>query len=123
MTAVEDGDDFGLLSIGLGPEGVGPFFGDPVSVDGSRGEDQDDEIGAGEAGGDFSDDVRARGDLAFVEPDFDLVGGVFFEEVGEFAHEGFVLAGMAEEDRRGHVSAGLCSYGSELAASPNFAWA
>ena len=67
------------------------------------GKDEEDEIGV-EAFGDFVDDVSAGGDCAFVEPDGDL--GVTAEVVGELADEGFVLAGMAEEDA-GHVSAEL----------------
>jgi hypothetical protein len=92
---VEDGEEFGLLVVGLLPEGVGPFFLDPVGVDGIGGEDEDDEVGI-EALADFIDDVLAGEDFAFVEPDFH--GGILTEEGGEFADEWFVFAGVAEED-------------------------
>ena len=81
--------------IGLIPEGVGPFFLDPVGVDGIGGEYEDDEDGI-EALADFIDDVLAGEDFAFVEPDFH--GGILTEEGGEFADEWFVFAGVAEED-------------------------
>ena len=93
--AVEDGDEFGLLVIGLVPEGVGPFFADPVGVNGIGGEDEDDEVGI-EALTDFVDDVLAGEDFAFVEPDGHR--GILAEEGGEFADEWFVFAGVAEED-------------------------
>ena len=108
--AVEDAGEFDLAFVGLVPEGVGPFFADPVGGDGGGGEDKEDEIGV-EAFGDFGDDVVAGGDFGFVEPDGDL--GVLAEEGGQFADEGFVDAGVAEEDT-GHVTAELLSYGSAL---------
>lgn len=99
---VEDAGEFDLAFVGLVPEGVGPFFADPVGGDGGGGENEEDEIGV-EAGGDFGDDVVAGGDFGFVEPDGDL--GVLAEEGRELADEGFVDAGVAEEDRW-HVTDG-----------------
>ena len=105
---VEDGEELGAAFGGLLPEGVGPFFADPVGGDGGWGEDEEDVVGV-EALGHFGDDVVAGGDFGFVEPDGDL--GVFAEVVGEEADEGLVLDGVAEEDRYfGHVKPGAGSY-------------
>lgn len=92
------------------------FFGDPAGVDGIGREDEEDEFGI-EARGDLGDDVRAWGDLGFVEPDGDF--GMLAEVSGEVADKGFVAGGVAEEDA-GHVRPPRYRF---MVAKANGSWA
>jgi hypothetical protein len=97
--AVQDAGEFDTAVVSLHPEGIGPFLFHPVRSDGIRGEDEENEVGV-EAFGNGVDDVGAGGDFVFVQPDVDWVvlRVLLFKEIGQFSDEGFVLAGVAEED-------------------------